>query len=1048
MLLVACPRALVSLRAQSRPDTTARPPAADSAAQARKAAVLPTVRVRATRRRTPSLHADVDGEGTTRLDTPFQLLDPLTQGSLGAMLGASPDFVATMRGGFSLLGGPAESNQLSLGGIRVPSGMVTGAERPSLITSPWDVATGGAAGASAELRLGPGSGFASSWMIVRSGASGIVGGDRSAASGVTAPLQFTLGSSGTLGRWQYNVSTFASRAAVNLRRWDTSLAPATRQVLDSLARLTNVALIQSRDVSQQYGVLTRIDLPTSDTARDRRRYDAVTVGLTRTAADGGMRGEFSTASHAVRRIVDVGALQFESVRIVAGTARLATTAAVSQVTGTTARASGAPSVTFSDSSIGATVAAGGAPPEAGTRTIAAEARSQATWFSADNGRRYLGQLQARLEEMRVTSIAPSASFTSASARELQAGQALTLTRTSGAPASSATSLVVSPAASVAFDVGKRGTMLLGARADAWQARDVLKGQMLRGFDLQPRVSLQRQLGRRSRQRGTFATLRGGAGRFVDWPSLEQWSPAWSGGGAAAVTCTGASVPAIRIAEPAQSCTGVSDAVTLDRLEAARTLRPVASTRGELTLSVHQIVPKVRAEFGISAARYARVAVIRSPYFGRAIAGTLAGESGRAVLVPTGTIGRNGVVPLAPLTGTYSAAPVLAPDGRRTGVQYRVRLATRDPWEPLQLEANYTWNGGRQTGVSIAPSFGAPGLLTTIASGNRHTLMVSAARWIGVTQFRVNLIARSGLRFTPLADRDLNGDGAANDAAYVPAGQAAEWASDLPSSVRGCVRGAAGRIFRPNECAGPWSISSNAQFTMPGTYVGLPLGTEVTLQLSNPTALLAGLSDGSRVTFGSSPFVDPRLARITGYDDATQRFVSSPLSGFGRAAGLSRTVTDPFQVAISVRLQLGRRALDKRMDASVRLLATDTTQGTRTKAAEQVFAMLPNIPEIFLEYVKGLDLTKEQRDAMLALQNEWAAIPLRTVARIAPRSPTDSAARRELVAARARALDEVMHLVMRLRTVLTPEQLAALEPNAAMMLNLRVFRWAEKSAYPF
>lgn len=1042
---------LVSLCSQSKPDSARTAPAIDSTRRAATPAVLTRVEVRATRRRTPSLQNGLP-DATTRRETPaFELLNPFGQGQFGALLNVSPEFVITGSGQFSLLGGPAGSNQLTLGGVRVPNGLVIGEVRSEVAASPWDVSVGGAAGATVSVGLSPGSRFGSTYAIARTGAQGVTGGGLAASTGISSPLQGTLSSSGARGRLGYSANLFGARTTVGLPRWAARAPVQTQSILDSLAQVSGTPLLQAEETSQQYGLITRLDLlpRETDAAPSRQPTEAhsLTVALTGTTQDGGTRGQFATASAATRARSDVAVVQLNSHRIIAQRFRLANTLTATTTGERIDRRSTGPAVAVTDSALGAVFVTGAAAPAPSSRTSAAEFRSQASWFSATNVRRYVLQLQARYEGMTIDAVAPQTSFSVASPLDLARGRALSMVRHEAAPAASAATLVVAPAASLGVDLRGRGALLIGVRADAWQATDVLPSGILRGVVWQPRIGFQHQVGQRANGRGSWATLRGGAGRFADWPTPAGWSAAWSSTGSAFSSCTGNSVASIDVTQTAATCRDGADVVTPARLRADPSLRPVTSVRGELTLAITQLVRHVRADVGVAASRYDDVATVFSPYTGGIVRSRLSGEGDRATLVDLSAIGTNGIVPRAQLP-LAAASPVLAASGRREGVQYRVTLATRDPWARTQLLANYAWNGGRQRAVLVAPADGAPGLLTAPATGNRHTIAASLGTWLGLAQVRASVIARSGLRFTPIADRDLNGDGVVNDAAFVPADRAESWATLVPSSLRGCVRRAADRLFAPNACEGPWSLGSNVFVQLPGPYVGLPRGMEVSLQLSNPTSLLAGAMASTGISFGTSAFVDPRLTGITSFDRTAQRFESQPLRGFGRPVGLARTVTDPAAVAISIRLPLGRSSFDRRIGTALELLSRDTSAAARARAAGTVVWQLPNVPEVFLTGIaRSMRLTDAQRAAVDSLRVEWAAVTPRALAGLSPRSGADIVAREQLVAARARAVVEMMQIVQRLRSILTPGQIGQLEPYEAALLNLRVFRFSELSAYP-
>ena len=1037
---------LVSLGAQ-RPaaDSARRPPGGDSAGPA---ATLPRVQVRAVRRRKPPLSTTGSDDRTTRAEAPaFELLDPLGQGRLGALLGASPEFVTGPGGRFSLMGGPGESNQLTLGGVRMPAGMVTGAMSAAIATSPWDVSNGGAAGATTTLTIDRGSRFRASYLLLRTSAAGVPGAGpgNGAPPGVTLPLQLTAVTTGQWRTMRYNMNAFASRETANLRRWEGALTTGTRSILDSIAHLTATPLRRARDVSGQYGVVARLDLPNAEPEQSQTRTSYLTAAVTRTSDVGGTRGLFSTASTGVTAVQDVAALLFDDHRLVRNTYRVVANASATTTTSRQHRASEAPAIQLSDGDLGAIIVTGGGPPQGATRLSAGDARAQVTWFSADNRRRYLVQLQGRYEDMRVGATPAQSAFVAESPSALARGVALTMTRTEATLARRASSLVAAPAASVGFDLGPRGSMLVGVRADAWAASGVSPTATRRGIDLLPRLSFQQRLGKGARGNVAMATLRGGAGRFVDWPSLQQWGPAWTSAGGDVSQCNGAAVPPVAISLAAPECVGADPVITrTGRPIAAASLRPVASTRGDLSLQIHRLTRFLQAELGVAASRYDRIPVLESAWFGRPVEATLSGDGNRATLVAPSRIGSDGVVPFA---GVSRAEPLLASSGHSTGWQYRVRLSTRDLWVRSQLLANYTYNDGRATSATIAPAFGSPGLVSAPATGSRHTIMASLGSWVGMAQVRAMLIARSGTRFTPVADRDLNGDGLANDAAFVPADRATTWAAQLPAPMRHCVLAAAGRIVSPSACSGPWSVSSMLVAGLPGPQLGLPASTEIIFQLSNPTALLSRIAGGDRLSFGGAAFIDPRLVRITGYTPATQQFTTALLQGAGRPVGLAGNITEPMRVAISVRIPLGRSSFDRRIDAAVQKLAADTSHAARAEAAGEVIAGLPNIPELFLTQVSHLELTRDQREQLQSLATKWSTITPAAIAGIRPRSGSDADARRRLLAARRDAYLQLVDLVRATIRALTPAQIATLEPFELSLLNLRLLRWVELSPYP-
>src|SRR6185295_16559011 len=96
-------------------------------------------------------------------------------------------------------------------------------------------------------------------------------------------------------------------------------------------------------------------------------------------------------------------------------------------------------------------------------------------------------------------------------------------------------------------------------------------------------------------------------------------------------------------------------------------------------------------------------------------------------------------------------------------------------------------------------------------------------------------------FTPLVGGDINGDGLANDRAFVfgqssgdPAFNNAMTAllDDASPKVRKCLTRQAGRIAGRNSCEGPWSATMNAILVLNPAKLGMSNRTQLSLSLTN------------------------------------------------------------------------------------------------------------------------------------------------------------------------------------------------------------------------
>ncbi len=121
---------------------------------------LVPVEVRARYQKRPSVFYFFESEPSSRSEpvgVSTEWLDPLSVGDAGALLRSSPELLVGADRRASVLGAPGISNQVQIGGMRVPAGLVTGSLGGNITSSPWDVTIGGAAGAAVNLYQGQSS---------------------------------------------------------------------------------------------------------------------------------------------------------------------------------------------------------------------------------------------------------------------------------------------------------------------------------------------------------------------------------------------------------------------------------------------------------------------------------------------------------------------------------------------------------------------------------------------------------------------------------------------------------------------------------------------------------------------------------------------------------------------------------------------------------------------------------------------------------------------------------------------------------------------------
>lgn len=1006
---------------------------------------LARVEVRVKPQRRPSVFTYFEGEAASRTEqigiATSDWLDPLSLGTAEDLLRASPEMMRLPGAGSSLIGAPETSNQVQVGGLRVPKAFVSGDLGGTLSFSPWDVTIGGVAGANANLFIGSGGRFRSRRLDVRTGASGVPAwtGSASMVPGLSVPLQVSGSSSGPLGALRYSGRMFLSIDRRRMSPWDDALDLATRAAVDDLSRQLDQPTILRSGGRSQVGLVGRVDFRPGN----MKRVTAVTAALSSAEDRAGSKALFQTASVLGTQHANTAFLQLEDTRVLRERVLWSTQIGASGAGDQSRRPVDGPTViVLSPSSGGGFVVAGASPPLPSGTSLAVEGRSTATWYSADNARRFVAQLQLRAERNERGAIDPHGTFVATPSAPSGTLQVLSFAASGATDNSRASLLLAAPAASVRQDLNKNGSLLIGVRADAWQTSRLTGAGRLSAVDISPRIALLQRVRGHAPAGESVATLRFGVGRFVDWPALPSWSDAWSSGSATAEQCVSPNTPTLSVSSDLARCPSASQARATAGVEAAHSLRPAAATRADASVSLNGPVPGVRAEFGVAAARTDRIGTLLPPILAVSPIGALAGEDGRRTYVEASQIGADGTVPIAPLPSGANAVSRRTAVGWSEATQLRFRVATKDPFASMQLDARYIFTVGRQHTQMTASRLEGMAIATApLTAGGRHTVALSIGAWASDVQFKLTALARSGARFTPIADRDLNGDGMANDAVYVPRELSEAWASAVPSYVRRCIRAAAGNVAGVNSCTGPWSVQTQLIASITGRHLGMAPGSAIDVRVGNPLGLLFRNGADSPVTLGDAVGVNPTLLHVTSYDAAKQRFGGVPLRYFGTARGLIQGATAPVQVSVNFRIPLGPSVTDQRADAAIRMLASDRSARGRQAAAMQYVSDIPPIPIIVLQSAEAIQLTAVQRSALQKLGGRWQEVTMRTTAVVAADSigGTSGTARAQLLRAREQFLRDVLEIAAETRRVLTPDQAELLPESTRRLLNPRFLR---------
>ena len=236
-----------------------------------------------------------------------------------------------------------------------------------------------------------------------------------------------------------------------------------------------------------------------------------------------------------------------------------------------------------------------------------------------------------------------------------------------------------------------------------------------------------------------------------------------------------------------------------------------------------------------------------------------------------------------------------------------------------LSASYTLAANRaQTTGFDGTSAGNP-TLRTWARGDldaRHQFLAQYGHTFkGVTIGALTRL-RSGLPYTPLIASDVNGDGVANDRAFVPNAANslnAQSSSRLQSllnannSAAHCLQSQMGRIVARNSCEGSWTMTLNAQLSFANEALRAHRITSIAVNFANPLAGIDQLVHGSDNLhgWGSTNSPDAVLYSVRGFNSTTRKFDYNVNPRFGSAQTSNTIWRTPFRMTLDVAMDLGK-----------------------------------------------------------------------------------------------------------------------------------------------
>ena len=288
-------------------------------------------------------------------------------------------------------------------------------------------------------------------------------------------------------------------------------------------------------------------------------------------------------------------------------------------------------------------------------------------------------------------------------------------------------------------------------------------------------------------------------------------------------------------------------------------------------------------------------------------------------------------------------------------------------------------GSAQGGFASPTTAGDPNILrvTTSDLERRHGFNGSvtwlARPWLDVTGV---MRVQSGQPYTPRVGGDINGDGSRNDRAYIFDPSAAvdsalangmqRLLATAPGAARNCLRSQLGTIAGRNSCRTAWYTSLDMQLNF-RPQLGPTIGRRLQVQvgLVNPLAGLDQLLHGADNLrgWGQPTFVDQTLLYVRGFDPAAKAFRYVVNERFGSNALSRSALRNPFQIALTARLQVG---VDRQRQLLERMLNAGAGNRPRMDVRTIARRLAPDPIRPLLDLRAQLKLTPAQVTALKAI----------------------------------------------------------------------------------
>jgi hypothetical protein len=247
--------------------------------------------------------------------------------------------------------------------------------------------------------------------------------------------------------------------------------------------------------------------------------------------------------------------------------------------------------------------------------------------------------------------------------------------------------------------------------------------------------------------------------------------------------------------------------------------------------------------------------------------------------------------------------------------------------------------------------------------------------------------QSGLPFTPMVASDVNGDGLANDRAFVfdpsrvadtvVANGIRQLQSSSSKNVRDCIAQQLAQAATRNSCQGPWTASLNMNVVLDGGIVSHKFDRfQLGLNFTNPLGGLDQLLHGANNLkgWGTQAQPDPILYDVRGFDAATSRYKYEVNPRFGSTSPSSNTIRAPFRLTLDVTVDVARPLVDQQLDRWLRpgRGGRPTPKLTTDQLMQRVQRNVPDPYGELLQQSDSLLLTTDQTTRLQAARTNYRA----------------------------------------------------------------------------